>query len=91
MKFFTNKGVIQKTILAMVIVMVTTFCVPTVVHADIGGKLMSPIINFVAAIFDGVQHMLERTMIGETASFMKTIGTDTYETSASSGVSISTD
>lgn len=91
MKFFTNKGVIQKTILAMVIVMVTTFCVPTVVHADIGGKLMSPIINFIAAIFDGVQHMLERTMIGETASFMKTIGTDTYETSASSGVSITTD
>ncbi len=91
MKFFTNKGVIQKTILAMVIVMVTTFCVPTVVHADIGGKLMSPIINFVAAIFDGVQHMLERTMIGETSSFMKTIGTDTYKTSASSKVSITTD
>lgn len=73
MKFFTNKGVIQKTILAIVIVILTTFCVPSTVQADIGGKLMSPIVNFVVGIFDGIQRILIDAMIGESPNFMKDI------------------
>lgn len=91
MKLFTNKGIVQKTIIAIVIVILTTFCIPGTVHADLGGKLMSPITNFVALIFDGVQHMLERTMLGEYNTFMKDIGSGEYETQAKSSASIDTD
>lgn len=73
MKFFTNKGVVQKTIIAILIVILTTFVTPAPVQADWGGKLLSPIFAFVTAIFDGVQHLLEMTMLGETESFMKDI------------------
>ena len=91
MRVFTNKGIVQKTIIAIVIVILMTFCVPGVVHADLGGKLMSPITNFVALIFDGIQHMLERTMLGEYNTYMKDIDSDEYETQASSDASIETD
>ena len=91
MKFFTNKGVIQKTIIAIVIVILTTFAVPGTVHADLGGKLMNPILNFVAVIFDGVQHLLELAMLGEYSDFMKTIGGTGYESRANSDVVIETD
>lgn len=91
MRFFTNKGVIQKTVIAILIVIITTFCVPSVVQADPGGKLMSPIINFVAAIFDGIQHLLEMAMLGDYSNFMKTINSGTYEERALSGVEITTD
>ncbi len=91
MKFFTNKGVIQKTILAIVIVILTTFCVPSTVQADIGGKLMSPIVNFVAAIFDGIQRILETAILGESSNFMKEIKSSDYPSSANSKVSITTD
>ncbi len=90
MRFFTNKGVIQKTVIAILIVIITTFCVPSVVQADLGGKLMSPIINFVTAIFDGIERLLQMAMIGDTTNFMKAIGYG-YETSATSGIEITTD
>lgn len=73
MKFLTNKGVVQKTVIAILIVILTTFVAPTTVQADWGGKLLSPIFAFVTAIFDGVQHLLEMTMLGETEGFMKDI------------------
>lgn len=82
MRFFTNKGIVQKTVIALVIVILTTFAVPTTVQADVGGKLMSPIVNFVVAIFDAVQHLLEWAMLGETEAFMKTVGSSAYKTSA---------
>ncbi|MBO5479177.1 MAG: hypothetical protein J6A04_05730 [Clostridia bacterium] len=74
MKFFTNKAVTQKIIIAIVIVILTTFAAPvSTVQADWGGKLMSPILSLLTAIFDGVQHLLEMAMLGETAPFMKDI------------------
>lgn len=78
MKFFTNQGVIQKTIIAIVIVILTTFCTPVPVQADWGGKLLSPIFLFFTAIADGFQHLLESALLGETSGFMKDIQSDDY-------------
>lgn len=78
MKIITNRKVVQKIVIAIVIVILTTFCVPVTSHADAGGKLMNPIVTFVAALFDGVQHLLEMTMLGKTQSFMKELAKD-YE------------
>lgn len=90
MKIFTDKSVTQKIIIALVIVILTTFSVPTPVQADWGGKLMSPILNLIVALFDGVQHLLEYAMLGETSPFMKDIGSGDYEATAGS-VTITTD
>lgn len=76
MKIITNKKIVQKIVIAILIVILTTFCFPIKSHADTGGKLMSPIINFVTAIFDGIQHLLEWTMLGKTQLFMKDVATD---------------
>ena len=73
MKNFTNKGFIQKILIAIIIVVLMNFSIPIPVQADVGGKLMSPIITFFTAILDGCQHMLEWTMLGETADYMKSI------------------
>lgn len=90
MKFFTNKGIVQKTVISLLIVILTTFAVPTTtVQADVGGKLMNPIINLVTALFDGIQHLLEMAMLGESSSFMKDIGSGDYE-ETSSGPTITT-
>lgn len=92
MKFFTNKGVVQKTVIAILIVILTTFVTPTTVQADWGGKLLSPIFAFVTAIFDGIQHLLEMTMLGETEGFMKDINdSDLYNLPGTPGGSIETD
>lgn len=88
MKFFTNKGVVQKTIIAILIVILTTFVTPAPVQADWGGKLLSPIFAFVTAIFDGVQHLLEMTMLGETEPFMKDIDSDLYNLPGDVGGSV---
>ena len=73
MKNFTNKGFIQKILIAIIIVVLMNFSIPIPVQADVGGKLMSPVITFLTSILDGCQHMLEWTMLGETADYMKSI------------------
>lgn len=90
MKIFTDKSVTQKIIIALVIVILTTFSVPTSVQADVGGKLASPVINLIVALFDGVQHLLEYAMLGETSGFMKDIGSGDYDDTAGE-VTITTD
>ena len=70
MKNFTNKGFIQKILIAIIIVVLMNFSIPIPVQADVGGKLMSPVITFLTSILDGCQHMLEWTMLGETADYM---------------------
>ncbi len=90
MKIFTNKCVTQKIIIALVIIILTTFSVPKPVQADWGGKLFSPIVNLVVALFDGIQHLLEYSMLGETSGFMKDIGSGDYLDSGGD-VTITTD
>ncbi len=76
MKVITNKKIVQKIVIAIVIVILTTFCIPIQSHADAGGKIMNPLIQLVAALFDGAQHLLEMTMLGRTESFMDELGRD---------------
>ncbi len=76
MKVITNKKIVQKIVIAIVIVILTTFCIPIQSHADAGGKIMNPLIQLVAALFDGAQHLLEMTMLGRTESFMKELAKD---------------
>jgi hypothetical protein len=71
MNFFTNKKIVQKIVIAILVVILTSFCIPSTSQADTGGKLMSPILQFVVSLFDGVQHLLEKTMLGESADFMQ--------------------
>lgn len=71
MKFFTNKSVVQKIIIAIVIIIVCNFSIPTRVQADVGGILMSPVVAFVTVIVDGIYNLLEWAMLGETNLFMK--------------------
>ena len=85
MKIITNKRVVQKIVIAILIVILTTFCIPVQSHADAGGKIMNPLIQLVAALFDGAQHLLEMTMLGRTESFMDELGRDYEVDSAPSG------
>lgn len=85
MKIITNKKIVQKIIIAIVIVILTTFCVPVQSQADVGGKLMNPIVQLVTALFDGVQHLLEWTMLGRTQSFMDELAKNHKVDSAPSG------
>lgn len=76
MKFFTNKNVVQKIIIAIVIIILMNFSVPIPVQADVGGKLMNPVVNFLTSILDGFQHLLEWAMLGETSDYMKPLSSD---------------
>lgn len=52
MKIITNKRVVQKIVIAILIVILTTFCIPTTSQADAGGMLMSPLVTLVTSLLD---------------------------------------
>lgn len=79
MKIIANKKAVQKIVISILIVILTTFCIPTQSNADFGGKLMSPLVALVTAILDGVQHLAEWAMLGETTGFMKDIDSNAYK------------
>lgn len=51
-KLFTNKNFIQKAMIAIVIVLLFTFAVPTRSSADVGGVLLGPIFDLLSSIGD---------------------------------------
>lgn len=53
-KLFTNKNFIQKAIIAIVIILLFTFCVPTRANADVGGVLLGPIFDLLSSIGDAI-------------------------------------
>lgn len=59
MKIFANKHIVQKVIIAIVIVLLFNFIVPNYSHAGIGGVLMGPIIDFISAVGDAVLSALQ--------------------------------
>lgn len=81
MEIITNKRVVQKIVISILIVILTTFCIPTYSNADTGGKIMGPFLALVVSLFDGVQHLAEWMMLGETADFMRDIGDPSIDTS----------
>ncbi len=73
MKIFTNKKIIQRIIIAVLIVLSFNFVVPTYSQAGFGGVLMGPFIDFFAGIGDAVMSALQFFMydgnitVGNTA------------------------
>ena len=51
-KIFTNKNFIQKVIIAIIIMILFTFSVPTRAQADVGGVLLGPIFDLFSSIGD---------------------------------------
>jgi len=69
MKNFAKKGILQKTIIAIIIALLLfNFIVPTYSHADWGGVLMDPITDFICTIGDAVINILQKCMTGNWGS-----------------------
>lgn len=67
MKFFTNKKIWEKVILALLFVILFQFAVMQPVQADLvefGGKLISPVLSLLVTLGDGVINILHSTIMG---------------------------
>lgn len=64
MKLFNHRGVVQKIIIALIIVILVNFTVPIKSQADFGGTLFEPITQLVANIGDVVLGFLQKFMLG---------------------------
>lgn len=70
MKFFMNKSIWSKIVIALVIVLVFQFIVtkPSLGASDdileFGGKLIKPIISLVVTLADGVQEIMQSSIMG---------------------------
>jgi|GEM_PF-4752058 len=66
MKFLTNKGIIQKIVIALIIVIVFNFCVPVRVEAgwDIGTDILKEIVLLVVYLGDIVMGAFNNFMLG---------------------------
>lgn len=79
MKTFTNKKIVQKVIIAILIVLSFNFVAPTYSRANFGGVLMGPVIDLFAGIGDAVMSALQFFMydgnvtLGDTTSIGKTL------------------
>lgn len=62
MKTFTNKKVIQKVVIVILIVLSFNFIVPNYSQADFGGVLMGPLIDLISGIGDVVLSALQYFM-----------------------------
>lgn len=66
MKKITKKSILQKiTISILSIMLLINFIVPTYSHADVGGVLLSPIVDLVCSIGDAIINILQICMTGE--------------------------
>ena len=72
MKIFTKKNVVQKIIIAILIVLSFNFIMPTYSSAinwsSAGGVLISPLVDLVCSLGDIVINLLERAMTGAFGS-----------------------
>lgn len=64
MKLFNHRGVVQKIIIALIIVILVNFTIPIKSQADFGGTLFEPITQLVANIGDVVLGILQKFMLG---------------------------
>lgn len=65
MKIFTNKNLIQKIIIALVLVMSLNFCFAPSVHATFGGKLMGYVRDFATALADVAISVVQLGLTGQ--------------------------
>ena len=70
MEIFTNKSLVLKIVIALVIVILFNFCAPTLSHAglleDIGGTLLGPFLDLLLAIGDCVINLVQRIVFTTT-------------------------
>lgn len=70
MKVFTKKSILQKTIISLLVILITiNFITPTYSNAgtaaDIGGVLLSPIMDLICSVGDVIINVLQRCMMGD--------------------------
>ena len=65
MKIFAKKGILQKIIVSIMIMLSFNFITPAYSRADVGGILISPIVDLVATLGDVVINLLQRAMTGD--------------------------
>ena len=63
MKFFTNKSITQKIIIAIIISLLFGFVFPTYSQAAPGGIIMDAIVDFVGVVFDAVIGGLQKFLV----------------------------
>ena len=66
-KFFTNKKIWEKVLLALIFVILFQFAVMEPVQADVvefGGKLISPILSLLVSLGDGIINILHSSIMG---------------------------
>ena len=74
MKIFTNKKIVQKIIIAILIVLSFNFIMPTYSRADPGGILMGPVIDFFAGVGDMILAGLQYWMYDGDINFGTAVG-----------------
>ena len=69
MKNFTKKGILQKTIIGILMVLTLNFIVPTYSHAgimsSIGGTIFDAVTDLIVIVADGVETLLQYFMLGD--------------------------
>lgn len=84
MKIFTNKNLIQKLVIALVVVTLLNFCIAPVTRAEsFGGKLFSPMKSFLTTIGDIFITLIHWGVTGDWVYAVDDAGTASYGTGAS--------
>lgn len=66
MRFFAKNAITKKILIALTtVVMLSNFIMPNYVHAENGGKLFTPITEFIVGISDRIMATLEAIFVGE--------------------------
>ena len=75
MEIFTKKSLVLKIVIALVIVILFNFSAPTISQADvtevIGGTLLTPIVDLLLAIGDGMMNLIQNILFGMDTSLVK--------------------
>lgn len=83
---FLEKNVVQKLIIALVIVILFNFVAPTIVNGwafgwkEVGGALLSPILQFIMAIADGVLTLLQTSLLADLSITIPATSAELEET-----------
>lgn len=76
MKLFTNKGLLQKIAIVLIVIILFSFTVPQVSQASIGGKLFKPVVFLFGGLGDAIIGGLQHFMMGTSNVFSVLIDQD---------------
>lgn len=81
MKFFTNKSIWSKIVIVLVMIILLQFCLSRPVHAEdegVGGTLLSPIVDLVLGLLDGIVDILHSSVMGQSESLIRIDMSDSF-------------